>query len=235
MSYLYKWQRQIDKKESFALIILFVFIFIIYEYILFSRFLAEKHFLKALSYLNKAHSAEKELTVSRSLFYQNALKSLNSSFNLNPLDSRSYFEYAEALVEMASEPEILNSLEIKDFGAKYEGELGFFDLARMKYTEAIMKEPTNAIYHLRLGSIYDKFSDPVKAEKELMVSALLDPQNIKIRLYLCRYFLLHDKKEIALLHLKKAVDLYKKLPRSRLSEEVENFARSFGQGGLLKK
>lgn len=235
MIYVRKWQKSLNKKESIILIILFTFILLFYEYILFSRVSAERYFNKALVYFNKANSVVAELLVTRSICYQSTLKLLKKSSDFNPYDSRPYFEYAEALSEILIEPELVKSLDMRDFGGKEAGEFGFYNLAKIKYTQAILKEPANAIYHLKLGAIYVKLLDPEKAEKEFNNSVLFDPQNIRIRLYLSRYFLLNDKKEIALVHLNKAISLYKIIPRSILSDEVENFVKAIGQEELLRE
>ena len=106
---------------------------------------------------------------------------------------------------------------------------------KAKFIEALLREPGNAIYHQRLGSIYVKLADTQKAEREFNNAVFLDPRNIRLRLYLAQYFFSIANQEPGLFHLNKAVSLYKTLPHGPIYNEVEGFVKSAGYEELLKK
>jgi len=228
MEYINNWQKDLNRKNSLTLIILFIFLFACYEYILFSRLSSRRHLDKAFIHLEKARFVNKEIIVEKLLLYQKALKFLRNAMRLNSYDARPYFEFAQVISEIRSDSELANSLDIKSLSGWQEQEQddkGFYNLAKANYIEAILREPTNPIYHQRLGSIYDKLSYAENAEKEFNKAVLLDPQNLMLHLYLSRYFYIKDRQTEFLKHLNKTLDLYKVLPRSPFHEKVEEFLR----------
>jgi len=235
MVFLSNWQRNLKPSGFSILIILFIFIFIFYEFILLSRLSAERYLDKALGYLEKSRSLNKDIIIEKSLLYYRGLKLFKNSLRLNPFDSRFYFEYAEAIAEIGGDPQLSNSLDIDRLD---EGRTGgveeFYELAKTNYIEAILREPTNAIYHHRLGKIYDKLSDSTKAEEEFRKAASLSPQNAGIHLYLSQYFLSKNKEADFLYHIKKAVEL-QRLPDGSVVGDVFWFLKSIGREDLMKK
>lgn len=89
--------------------------------------------------------------------------------------------------------------------------------------EAISQEPTNANHHYQLGILYGKLSDSRRAEEEFKKAVLLDPQNIKIRLYLSKYFLAKDRYADFIYHFDKAVELSQNIPSEEISKEIKEF------------
>src|SRR3989338_1400359 len=197
------------------LIILSVLILVSCEYILFCRASAEIDLQMALGYLNKARFVSDEIIVQKSLLYRNALRLLDRSSKLNTLDSRPWFEYANALIEIGEDAGLKDTLET-------EGIAG----AEKKFIEAVLREPANAIYHQRLGAVYARLSEVHRAEREFDNAVFLDPQNVRLRLYLAQYFFSAGKTDLGVFHLNKAVALYKTLPHGPISNEVEAFVKS---------
>lgn len=237
MVYLNSWQKNLSRKNSLTLISLFIFLFIFYEFILFSRLLGQRYFDLAMNSLGRAHSLGKEIIVEKSLSYQKTLKLLTNALRLNPYDVRPSFEYAEIISQIGDDAELSNSIDIKSLGIEQEGRTGFYELAKVKYAEAVLKEPTNAIYHQRLGSIYDKLQDAKNTEGELKKALLLDSQNVSIHLYLSQYFLSKDRQTDFLYHLYRAVELYKKALRGGglLAKMVVDFLKAIGREDLIEK
>jgi tetratricopeptide (TPR) repeat protein len=233
--YLNNWQRGLSRKGSLIFIGLFIFLFMCYEYILFSRLSAEIYYNQGLYYSEKARSAPREILFKKSLFYQDALKLFKRSLDLNPYDARLFFECGQIITEMADDSELRSSVDIKIIGKQEEGFVGLYNLAKSYYEKAISREPTNAIYHQRLGSICDKLSDMQGAEKEFRKALLLDPQNISIHLYLSQYFLSKDRQADFLYHLDKVVQLYKAgLRGGLLSNMVGDFLQQINREDLIR-
>ena len=63
------------------------------------------------------------------------------------------------------------------------------------YKKAIVLNPTNFLYHFKLGQFYANEERLEEAEKELIKSLNLYPINSEVRLYLARYYLKRIKKE----------------------------------------
>jgi tetratricopeptide (TPR) repeat protein len=219
-------------------VILFIFLalvsFVYYESILYQRLLAQLNFSKAKTSFVKARYISKELIVKKSLLYQDGLKLLKSSLLLDPADSRFNFEFAEIINEAKDDPELWGSLGINNLVSPEEAGLGPWELARIRYGEAILKEPTNAIYHQRLGSLYDKIGQTRKAEEEFTQAVILDPQNISLRLYLSQYFLSKGKQDDFLKHISRAVDI-DKAANLTTSWEMQNFLKRLGREDLIKQ
>lgn len=236
MVFLSNWQRNLKPSELSILIILFIFIFIFSEFILLSRLSADRYLYRAMDYLRKGRSLSNNIIIEKSLLYYKGLKLFKNSTRLNPFDSRFYFEYAEAIAEIAEDSTLSSSLEIDRLDEGRTGGVeGFYELAKTKYIEAILREPTNAIYHQRLGKIYDKLSDSAKAEEEFRKAALLSPQNLSIHLYLSQYFLSKNKEEGFLFYIKKAIELERVVYGGGLGGEVILFLRSIGREDLAKE
>ena len=236
MVFLSNWQKDLSPKEFSILIILFIFIFIFYEFILLSRLSAERCSGEAAGYLKKSRSLGKDIVIEKSVLYYKGLRVLGNSIAFNPLDSRFYFEYAEAVVEAAEDSQLSSLLEMGSLGQGETRDMnGFYDLAKTRYVEAISRDPVNAIYHQRLGRVYDKLSDTKKAEEEFKAAVLLSPQSIMIHIYLSQYFLSRNKEAEFLYHIKKAISIQTLTPGAYVSGDLLVFIRSIGREDLIKK
>jgi tetratricopeptide (TPR) repeat protein len=230
------WQRNLNKRDFLSLIILVFFLFIYLEYVLFSRLLAERYFDKGLDCLEKSRSTPGEMLDKKCSSYRNVLKLLKKSIKLNPYDSRAYFEYANVVTKIGDDPKLSVLLDVDSF-VDSQRQQGLYNLAKVKYIEAILNEPTNAIYHQRLGSIYDKLSDFKKAEEEFKKAVLLDPQNISICIYLSQYFLSKGRQDEFFYHLDRVLEIYKKALRGGgpSVDMVEDFLKATGRENLINK
>ncbi len=224
MKYLDNWQKDMSPKNSAALIIIFILIFMGCEYILFSRLRAEKSLQKGMNLLEKARSLSADLLVNKSLLYQSALKHLGASVKSNPYDAKPYFVSGEAASDIEDNQELASSLIMKPINS-----------SKLIYTKAILSEPTNAIYHQRLGHAYAKSLDNNRAEQEFNKALLLNPQNISMYLYLIQYYLSKDKKEIALSYADRIDSLCKSVPWTNPCGEARDFLANIGLREVMKK
>ena len=218
------------------MIVLFIFIFIFYEFILLTRLSAERCLGEADGYLKKSRSLGKDIVIEKSVLYYKGLRLLGNSIAFNPIDSRFYFEYAEAVVGAGEDSQLSGLLEMDRLG---EGQTrntdGFYNLAKTRYVEAISREPTNAIYHQRLGRVYDKLSDTKKAEEEFKAAVLLSPQSIIIQIYLSQYYLSRNNEAEFLSHIKKAIDIQTSTPGVYVCGDLLSYIMSIGREDLIKK
>jgi tetratricopeptide (TPR) repeat protein len=228
----------LGRQKSLFLGILLILIFTLYSKTLFSRYLSESYFEKALNYFSESEATDKELVVERARFYRKALKSVQNAINHNPYDARPYFEYAENISKIAQDRALRSSLGpgISNKGAEKDS-VDFYGLAKSKYIEAILREPTNALYHQRLGDIYDKLSDAKNAESELRKALLLDPQNLLIHIYVCQYFLSKNKQQNFDWYFNKAMELYAGdgYNYGAFATQMANFLKSIGRQDLIKQ
>jgi len=228
------FQKSLSKDNALILIILVTLLFIFYESVLFNRLQSRRYINSAWSNLKKVKTLDNSLVVEKAIIYRKTLKLIGASISLNPYDSRGYFEYAKVLTEMADNYEIRGSLDIKSLGAEAEGQLGFYELARAYYEKALSREPTNAIYHQRLGMVFDKLEDQKSAEEQFRKAVWLDPHNITIHLSLSQYFLLKGRQEEFASHLKEAVELYKlSLRGGPLANMVQDFLKAINREDLI--
>lgn len=228
------WQKNLDAGRSWFLIAIVILLFILYERILCSRFLAQCYYNQALTDFAKASRLSSDVTVEKSLLYQRGLNLLKKSSHFNPYSPLAYFGFAEAILEIEKDSLLRSSLDINDFAGQGKGQEGFYPLAKEKLIKAISSEPTNAIYHQRLGGVYDKISDAANAEAEFRKAVSLDPQNISIRLYLSAYYLSEGKQDEFLRHLNRAIEIDKKI-YGRTGYEVKNFLIAIGREDLIIK
>jgi tetratricopeptide (TPR) repeat protein len=159
-----------------------------------------------LFYLQETQTLSSQDLVKKSLLYQNAMRSLQASIDLNPLDARSYFEYGQIISDLAEDDNLISSLDVDRMDIK-GGRQGFYNLAKVYYRNAILHEPTNAIYHQRLGSLLDKMGVTEEAEREFGKAVILDKQNVSIHIYLAQYFLSKGRVAQFNTHLNKVKEL----------------------------
>lgn len=174
---------------TIAVVLFFIFI----EINLWSRFIADRFHNQALRYIKKIENIDSHLAVEKVLYYRRALNLLKKAQILNPGNSNYPFAYAEVIIKFNTNRDVGGLFELLEIR---EGEGGYW-LAKTKYLQAVFLEPTNAIFHLRLGACYDSLKDPVQAEKEFQYAELLDPTNVGDRVYLTKYFLNNKKNEEA--------------------------------------
>lgn len=217
-------------------------IFILYQFFIFAQLRAKKFTRDAQAYLRKAQGLEGEgLIVEQAIFYKRAIRLLARAIKSNPLDASTYFAYAESInSKMGQDEQLAGVLDLESLSsATREENPNLVDLARRNFAEAVKRDPTNAIYHQRLASIYEKLSNDVQAETELKKAVLLDPQNVSIHLYLTQYYLSRNKQSEFNYHLGRVVELYKLAlrgggPMERLGNMVIRYLESIKREELIK-
>lgn len=235
MEYRNSLQIELSKSVSLVLIFLFAIFFISYCSIVFFRLYSEHLIAAALDFTDEAKSLEKAPIEYMSLSYQKALKSLHKSMHFNALNSKTHFENGEIVREISDGPEELRvGIDIRKFGASEDGLDGFYNLSKISYIQAILREPTNAIYHQRLGDTYLKLSDIKSAEKEFDAALLLDPQNAAIHLYLSNFYFFMNMQDKFIFHLNKAMDLGDEAVDGNIRGANYKFLKSIGRLDLYR-
>ena len=228
MEYLNSREKDLEIKSSVIFILIFALFFVCFEAVLLTRHSSERYLSLSSDYLEKSSSIPKDEIIERALLYQKALRILNSSVSSNPANPKAYFEYAEVVGEIARDPEVRAALGGKILRGEDDSLDGFYNLQKKKIIEAISKEPANAIYHLKLGSVYNNLGDKDKAEKEFSAALYLDPKNMSIHLYLSRYFLSKGQEAEFLYHINKAIELGGE-------NEAAQFLKKIGRQDLILK
>ena len=233
--YLSSWQIQLSANKALVIFTVITVLALSYGGILYLRFQAQEYLEGALACLKKAQALPQDEIVKKSLFYQEAMHSLQSSIGLNPLDGRPYFEYGQIIYGLCEDSNLLSSLDSVAMGFKGEPD-EFYNLSRAYYTSAIMREPTNAIYHQRLGSLFDKMGSPDEAEREFKKTVKLDGQNVSIHVYLAQYFLSIGKDAEFNAHLNKVIGFFDVSLRGggTIGGLVHDFIKKIGREDLLK-
>ena len=216
MQYPTNWEIDLDKKAYLIFISIVLFLFFCYEYNLITRLLADQFYNDGLSSLDKINSPVKLTLLDKTIVYEKALKQFNNSAMINPLDSRAYFSSGETIAEIIKD---------KDLSANFELD---YNQTKAKYLEAVLREPTNAIYHQRLGSVFNRLADPERAQKEFNAAVKLDPQNIKIHFYLSQYYFFKGDEPEFLYNLNKA------LKSGEMRGEISKFLKSIKREELLE-
>lgn len=231
MKYAQQWHRQISQIASVILIFFCVSIFMLYQFFIFAQLKAKKFTREAEGYLKRAEELEgKEIIVEEAIFYKRALRLLVQAIKFNPLDASAYFTYAESInSKIGKDERIINMLDLDSLHwDSREKNFDLIGLVRHSFTEALKRDPTNAIYHQRLASVYERLSDESSAESELKKAVLLDPQNVSIHLYLTQYYLSRNKQKEFNYHLGRVVELYKlALTGGGSMEHLANMVRQY--------
>ena len=243
MKYAQVWHRQISPISGKILIFFCVIIFFLYQFFICVQLRAKKFTRDAQAYLKKAEGlGAGGLIVEQAIFYQRAIRLLRRAIKLNPLNASTYFDYAESLnTKMVQDEQLAKVLDLGSLRqAAGEKNLSLIELARRNYVAALKLDPTKAIYHQRLGSIYEKLSSDIQAEKEFKKAVLLDSQNVSIHLYLTQYYLSRNKESEFNYHLGRVVELYKLAltgggPMERLGNMVRQYLESIKQEELVKQ
>ena len=214
-------------------------IFILYQFFVFAQLRASKYTKNAQVYLQKAEGLGGEgLIVEQLIFYKRAIRLLARAIKSNPLDATTYFAFAESInSKMGQDEQLVRMLDSESLNLAEN--ISLAELTRRNYAQAIERSPTNAIYHQRLASIYEKLSNDIQAEAELKKAVLLDPQNVSIHLYLTQYYLSRNKQSEFNYHLHRVVELYKLAltgggPMERLGSMVVKYLASINQEELIK-
>ena len=233
--YLNSWQVQLSLDKALIIFTIIAIPLLLYSRVLYSRFKAQEYLESALACLEKARALTQDEIVRKSLFYQEAISSLRSSIALNSMDGRSYFEYGQAIYDLSEDSSLFSSLDMDAMGLR-GGLDGFYKLSRAYYTNAIMCEPTNAIYHLRLGSLFDKTGSTDEAGREFKNALKLDGQNVSIHVYLAQYFLSKGNNAEFNFHLNKVIDSFDFSLRGggTIGALVHDFIKKIGREDLLR-
>lgn len=243
MKYAQTWHREISANTAKILISLCILVFLFYQIFIFVLLRAEILTRQGRAFLKKAERlGSKGIIVEQAVFYKRALRILAQAIRSNPLDASTNFAFAEAINSKINQDEQLARLaELEDLNPTGGKEsLGSLELVRLNYIEAAVKNPTNAIYHQRLGSVYEKLSQDIQAEAELKKATLLDPQNVSIHLYLAQYYLSRNKQREFDYHLGRVVELYKLVltgggPVEHLARMVCEYLTSINREELIKQ
>lgn len=242
MKYVQHWQRQIGRNFAKILIFSWLSIFILWLFFIFGQLRAREFIKDAQAHLEKAQMLGSQgLTVERIISYQRAIRLLGRATGANPFDAGTHFALAESINSKISLDEHwVKALDLESLDLVRRGrDISLIELARHNYIEALKLNPTNAIYHQRLASVYEKLSNDDQAEKELKKAVMLDPQNVSIHLYLTQYYLSRNKQNEFNYHLGRVVELYKRAltgggPMERLGNMVSEYLASIKREELIK-
>lgn len=226
MPYLSSWHKNLKLWARVTLVAFSALIFLFIEGILFYRIKAHQLYNQALEYLEKVNKIDDSLIVERVLFYQRSLRLLNEANRLNPHNSTYVFDYAQVLMNIALDEEINDLIDIPEIKHKTD----LYQLAESKYKQAICLEPVEAIYHLRLGWVYESLSDSDKAEEEFLKAELLKPSDLRNHIYFAKYFSSKGKERQAFYHLCKAKFLRRYLSKGAYLSDDNEFYKKVKQG-----
>jgi tetratricopeptide (TPR) repeat protein len=243
MQNLYPDNLRLHLGRSGALFLFSIFIILAVWWIrfLYVGFRAEEYLSNALKYQEKARSLPAEEVVARSIAYRNVMRLLSSSIKMEPAAARPYFEYGQVIAAIAEDPGLTASLDLSAIGTPGSNSIRpadgrIYALAGDCYREATKREPTNAIYHQRLGAVFATLGQPVEAEEEFEKAVKLDGENVSIRIFLAQYFYSRGREAQFKEHLDKAVGLFKVSLQGggELSSLVTNFLEKIGREDLIK-
>lgn len=209
-----------------------------FEYCVLRSALAQHYFVKGKYYLEKAHVTPSDLLVKRVIFYQVALKSIRKSLALNPAHSKGYSTCGQIIAEIAGDDGLRSSVDAAGIGVPAKDAASFYGVARAWYIQAVASEPTNPIYHLKLGQMYDLLSDTKKAEDEMERAVKLDPLNITVHLFLSQYYKSRGNDAKFNLYFQKMIELGNTVGLrggGPMADAVLPFLRSIGKEDLLKR
>jgi len=235
MSEISFYRKKIDMPETLVIFLAAAVVFLVCSYILLRKNYSDFYTKEGLSCFRKGALVSEELMVQKSLFYQKGLDLFEKSVAAYPAAAEPHFLFAEAVYEVAGNAGLARSIDAANYGAPQGAqEMGFLSLAEKEYLSAIARQPTNAIYHQRLGVVYTKEQQRERAEDEFARAVMLDPQNISLQVYLCRYFLGEGRTGDFEIHLLKAVELDKNA-YSKTSWEMQNFLKSVNREDLITR
>jgi tetratricopeptide (TPR) repeat protein len=205
--------------------------------VLFSIFSGSWNLDKGRNYLAKARALKEESLAEKSLYYQKALKMMSSAIKSNPFSAEPCFESGEIMSEIAQNPDIMKSTYNKIIKFSLQDAKEYYAEAEKEYLGAILRNPTNSVYHQRLGDVYWKQSNENQdsAEKEFRKAVLLDPYNANIHLYLSKYYFLNDKEPEFIKHINQAIELSGLAFDGSAKGQVYGFLKSIGRLDLIKK
>ena len=104
------------------------------------------------------------------------------------------------------------------------------------FEKALLLEPTNAIYHQRLGAVNLALKETMAAERQFKQALALDPQNISLHIFLSQYYFSKGSQEEFNFHLDKILQLYHNGIRDvngPLDTAVKDFLKSVGRQDLI--
>jgi tetratricopeptide (TPR) repeat protein len=243
MKYAQEWNRQIGANSARFLLFFLICIFFLYQFFIFGQLRAAKYTREAGGYLKKAQALENQgMLVEQIILYKRAIRLLARASKSNPLDASVYFNFAESInSKIIQDEQWCKALDLKYLDlVTRDRNISLIELARRNYAAALKLNPTNAIYHQRLASIYEKLSNDEQAEKELKKAVMLDPQNVSIHLYLTQYYLSRNRQDEFHRQLARVVELYKLSlagggPVVHLKSMVEDYLRSINKEELIKQ
>lgn len=199
MLYLEVYNKNIGLGISIIIISLYIIFILFIAMTMSTRLQAQHLYTQALDYCAKLDNLDDSLLTEKVLFYRKALNLLSRANKLNPRNSRYPFEYAQLMTRIFRDNnsnQISRLIEIP--GISDRGDL--YGSALTKYAEAINLEPSLAVYHLKLGWVYELMNHEEKAENEFAKAIQLDPTNLKNRIYLAGYLLSKGRELEAFYH-----------------------------------
>ena len=106
--------------------------------------------------------------------------------------------------------------------------------ALARYAQAVNLEPTSAVYHLKVGWIYELMNFEDKAKNEFAKALLLDPTNLKNRIYLAEYFLSKGEEVNAFYHACWVEIISEDFSLGDYESAARKFTQEFRQGSYSK-
>ena len=229
MSYLEIWDKEIKYSLRIVLIVFYSVAVLSLSAAMFSRARTERLYVKAMDYKKKIDKIDDSLLVEKVLFYRKSLNLLDMASRINPKNSKYFFAYAQVLAlilqeESSSEISILSDIP------EIETPSDLYNQALNKYSQAINLEPTLAVYHLKLGWIYELLGYFDKAEEEFDRAILLDPTNVMNHIYLAKYFLFKNEEIKAFSHACMVRMISKDFTLGQWETAARGFANQFREG-----
>ncbi|MCM8783105.1 MAG: hypothetical protein NC909_01730 [Candidatus Omnitrophica bacterium] len=199
------FEKVVDYHQRSIFVVLSIVIFLFIQSYLLLRWHAEIAVRKAKDYLSQLEGLDKNLFIKRASLYSKALKLYKRAILFNALDSRYYFEYSRRLLEIFTEKELREMLNI------YLDIPDILTHIQWYIFKAVTLEPLNSKYHLFLAYFYGLRSNKENVQEELRKAYILDSRNIENGIYIIRYFLNNNLPYKAIYYLDKVEYICKEL------------------------
>ena len=229
MSYLEIWDKEIKYTLRVIVIVFYSVAVLSLSTAMFSRVRAERLYAKAMDYTKKIDKMDDSLLVEKVLFYRKSLNLLDMASRINPKNSKYFFAYAQVLALILQE-ENSSKISILSDISEIETPPALYNQALNKYSRAINLEPTLAVYHLKLGWIYELLGYFDKAEEEFDKAILLDSTNVINHIYLAKYFLSKNKEVKAFSHACMVRMISRDFTLGQWETAAREFANQFREG-----